>query len=123
MPRSGAVWLIGNQLMRAPAPAWSAQELAKLAKGFIDLDLDGSDLHRWCVKNDVLRTPGAIDKKLIDIGLVGPEETNKPRRKFTWQPSGDPEEAKKLAKKCLKQQVTLAKLEMQAGGPVYKPKR
>jgi hypothetical protein len=105
----------------APSRPWTAEEIANLARAFIDLDLDGIDLHRWCQLNGINRTRGAIDKKLHDLAFFDPcppAANHNPRRdraKITTA-------AKWAAEANLRNQIKLAKLELAAGSiEPYKP--
>jgi hypothetical protein len=105
---------------------WSAKEIADIARAFIDLDLDGPDLHKWCRDNGIDRTPGAIDKKLSDLNFF---DDATPAKATAHAPTkGRAARTVKSARQCalanLQNQIKLAKLEIEAkSAPPYKPGR
>lgn len=116
------IWVNGAGETAHP---WSAKEVALLGYAFIDLDLDGPDLHQWCKANGVDRTPGAIDVKLRDLRFfddtLPPRLSRMPRASIRHGATlRDKAEEMKLAKRNLALQIKLAKLEAAAGVPPYK---
>jgi hypothetical protein len=100
---------------------WTPQEIATLARGFIDHDLDGPELHAWCRKQGIDRTPGAIDYKLSDLNFFSEPDTQ-PKQLHQIR-ERRLEQALATAKRNLANQIKLAKLELATGGvPPYKPR-
>lgn len=98
---------------------WTDAEIATLARGFIDLDLDGHDLHVWCEKQGVDRTPGAIDYKLADLKFFD-KPTYHAKHHDTER---ERQHRLELARCNLANQIKLAKLELATGMvPPYKPR-
>lgn len=97
---------------------WTKEELAVLARGFIDEDLDGSDLHKWCKRQGINRTPGAIDKKLHDLNFFDDTPIAKPSTKRNGVPIDCQEQFRakvaEQARRNLQNQIRLAKLELDA---------
>lgn len=98
---------------------WSPEEVATLARGFIDLDLEEDELHAWCVNQGINRTRGAVDYKLLSLNFftprVDPSKAVRDRKHHAAR-------ALAAAKQCLANQIKLAKLEVAAGcAPPYKP--
>lgn len=105
------------------SPTWTAKETADLARAFIDLDLDGPPLYRWCISHGINRSPGAIDARLAKLNFFDTEAVldeikarPKPKRLTV---NGIPD--KKLADANLANQIKLARLEAEAGAPLYRP--
>ena len=46
------------------------KEIAIVAHGFVDLDLDGDELYDWCLKNGADRTPGAKTRSCRNIASL-----------------------------------------------------
>lgn len=96
---------------------WTDPEVATMARGFIDLDLDGNDLHRWCRQQGIDRTPGAIDQKLVQLEFF--DQVRAPR--VSEIIDKQKRTAKDLAARNLRNQIKLAHLEAAAGPiPPYK---
>ena len=123
MPISGAQWQPGEAIKRARILPWTPREEATLARGFIDLDLDGPELYAWCLKHGVNRSAGGIDAKLAKLNFFA----NPPARETEEQPRMHAHHAKdraaeaKRARENLANQIRLAKMEMDAGAPLYRP--
>jgi hypothetical protein len=122
MPRNGARWHAGQSIEGAALP-WTPKEIADLARAFIDLDLDGPRLYAWCAAHGINRSPGAIDARLAKLNFFDTEAAEneikarpKPAKTYTGIPD------KKLADFNLANQIKLARLEAEAGAPLYKPK-
>lgn len=92
---------------------WAEQEKLLLAVGFLQKDLEGTELHRWLRKQGSLRSPGAIDAQLVRLNYfdtyasLGIKNSKSPtkRRKHDLD----------LAKRALRKEIELARREMQAG--------
>jgi hypothetical protein len=101
---------------------WTPQEIATVAKGFIDHDLDGRPLYRWCRENGVQRTDGAIDAELRKLNFFdAPPQLSR----YAYESTKRRRDQKAIldAKRNLALQVRLAKLEAEAGVPLFKPKK
>ena len=108
--------------------AWTREEDIKLARAFIDLDLDGEDLHTWCHENGITRSAGAIDRRVRDQNYFMPRDPKEEVvEKILYRSSKFAlAEAKRLheinqAKRNLREQVLLAKAETREGVPKFKP--
>jgi hypothetical protein len=102
---------------------WTAEEVAKVAHAFLDLDLDGPDLYEWCDNNGVDRTPGAIDVKLQELNFFDEDAERRRRVKAAKALKDSKAHAAKQKAFCdsyRRQQIALAKLEMAAGVPPLK---
>jgi hypothetical protein len=119
MPEVSPNWMQKTDL-------WSDKEVALLSRAFLDLDLDGADLHKWCRENGINRTPGAIDAKVLQQGFFDPDRRMEKLKPGCKQPAvRQSPEAKRVAvaraKAELRNQIKLARLEMAANAaPPYK---
>jgi hypothetical protein len=113
-------WYVDNKLLRAPAPPWTQEELTKLARAFIDLDLDGPPLYQWCARNGLRRTPGAIDARLVTMGLVPAERADHVTRRPLVNGVRNKAEAAEKARRNLANQIKLAKMEAETA-PLFRP--
>ncbi len=121
-------WSVGASITNTRSLPWSPEEDATLARGFIDLDLDGSDLHTWCRENGILRSPGAIDARLEKLDFFDTEAIKSKIEKATIKPplfhprlKPDDKLRLELARRELANQVKLAVIEALTA-PLYRPK-
>lgn len=128
MANYGNFGRIGQSLGGHHALPWSPADDAKLGHAFIDLDLDGDALYRWCRKNDIMRSPGAIDARLAKLNFFDNSDLQarvadlapKVRACFTQAKPTDAYRLE-LTRRALANQVKLAKIEA-ATAPLYRPK-
>ena len=98
---------------------WTPTEDAALGRAFIDLDLDGPPLYKWCRKNNILRSPGAIDARLAKLNFFDtPDDPPGTKRMIAHTDRIDKkEEQRRKAALNLKNQIALAKLEKPFAAP------
>jgi hypothetical protein len=95
---------------------WTPQEVATIAHGFVDLDLDGEDLYSWCFEHGVDRTPGAIDAKLAEHSFFDTEADKTKKLNAKRAKALMASKNKEVAAKMHKRQIVMAKLEEEAVG-------
>lgn len=118
MPKRGGVWYATGDINQNHAPLWTKEEELKLYRAFIDLDLDGPALYKWCKDNGLNRTPGAIDQKLTRANFF--KLTPPPEKLIRAHVNKDRRYAQERANRNLRNQIELAKLEAETA-PLFKP--
>ena len=108
------LWL--SRYRNSARAQWTAEEVAIVARGFIDLDLDGEPLYEWCHKNGVDRTPGAIDAKLAEHGFFDTEAERTKKLNARRAKALMASKRKDVAALMHKRQIVMAKLEAEAVG-------
>jgi hypothetical protein len=130
MPTQGCVWQAPANIRDVKPRKWSDSEKAALARAFIDLDLDGPDLYRWCKANGIDRQPAAIDAQIarmdfFDNDVAKQKATEWVKKRYHLAGSrlthpGNAPAYLEAARKELANQIRLAKLEAPFA-PLYRP--
>ena len=128
MAREGAVWYAEGHMALTHALPWTAEEDVLLSRGFIDQDLEGEALYKWCAKQGLMRSAGAMDRRLVELSFFDAKVKKKHYPVGRGQERGEfvgttrQARAQAAAKAELANQIRLAKLEAKLGIPPFKPK-
>jgi hypothetical protein len=106
------LWL--SRYRNSERARWTPEEIATVARGFVDLDLDGEDLYSWCFEHGVDRTPGAIDAKLAEYSFFDSEAAKTKKRNAKRSKALLASKRKDVAAIMHKRQIVMAKLEVDA---------
>lgn len=112
---------VGPSISGGRSMPWSPKEDEMLGRAFIDLDLDGTALHIWCRKNGILRSPGAIDARLVRLNFFDTADLKRKMRDFHPRLNPDYKMRAELSRKQLANEIKLARIEA-LSAPLYKPK-
>jgi prepilin-type processing-associated H-X9-DG protein len=128
MTVKGAVWYADGHVAQSHHLPWTASEDVILGRGFIDRDLEGNALHRWCSAHGLHRSAGAIDRRLVELSFFDSKvpvkhyPVGRGQERGTMVNGDFAKQARASAAAELRNQIRLAKLEAVAGVPPFKPK-
>jgi hypothetical protein len=105
-------WGRSTPIGPGPLTPWTPAEDLLLATGYLDMQLEGKKLHMWLRERGMLRSPGTIDKRLVDLKCFG-QKTKRQRESLLYRK--ETFDAVELAKMQLKNEIELAKAEAAAG--------
>lgn len=118
--REGFVWYAEGHIANSHPIPWTKEEDLLLARGYVEHDYIGEELHLYMKKSGSTRTPGAIDIRLTKLNFFMQKDPYIERS----SPAAHSHRRKRLAaaERELANQIKLAKLEAANGVPLFKPK-
>jgi hypothetical protein len=90
--------------------------------------LEETELHRWCAKSGLNRSPGAMDRRLVELCFFDAKVKKKHYPVGRGQERGEMTDRKRrdhallAAKANLANQIKLAKIEAKTNLPPFKPR-